>query len=304
MKKNLHFCGIGGAGMAPLARIALQSGLRVVGSDRELSEKTAGLAALGAVIHAGHRAEQLPGDCDLLIYSSAVPEDNPERAAARARGIPEMRRGEFLAEIAARYPVSVAVSGSHGKTSTTAMLVWILRKAGKKPGWLIGGKVPGLASGEAGDGTLFVTEADESDGTHTLLHPTIGVIPNIEDDHAWSVGGRDRLFANFRTFAANCGQVIYTGEALANFFGRPGIAFDGAGPAGFTGFQKFDASLAAAAAEALGVPREQAFAALADFPGVERRMTVRHEAAGLTIVEDYAHRELNDFQEKSARFIS
>lgn len=289
MRKNLHFCGIGGAGMAPLARIALLSGCRVSGSDRELNAKTAELVRMGAMIHAGHDASYLPDDCELLIYSSAVPEDNPERAAARARGIPELRRGGFLAELAAHYPVTVAVSGSHGKTSTTAMLVWILRKAGKKPGWLIGGAVPGLASGEAGDGTLFITEADESDGTHTLLHPTIGVIPNIEDDHAWSVGGRDQLFANFRTFAANCGQVIYTGKALANFFGRPGIALDGAGPAGFAGFQKFDASLAAAAAEALGVPRETAFAALADFPGVERRMTVRHDAEDLTIVEDYAH---------------
>ena len=287
--KSLYFVGIGGAGMAPLARIALQRGLRVAGSDRELSDKTAELARMGAAVCAGHRAEQLPGDCDLLIYSSAVPEDNPERAAARSRGIPEMRRGEFLARIAAQYPVSVAVSGSHGKTSTTAMLVWILRRCGRAPGYLIGGTVPHLASGEAGDGTVFVTEADESDGTHTLLHPSVGIIPNIEDDHAWSVGGRDRLFANFRTFAANCGRAIYTGKALANFFGRPGITFDADGPESFSGFLKFDAQLAAAGAEALGIPRTQAYAALADFPGVARRMTVRYDAGGLAVVEDYAH---------------
>lgn len=275
--------------MAPLARIALARGYRVTGSDRELNHYTAELAGMGAVIHAGHSAANLPEDCDLLIYSSAVPESNPERSAARLRNIPEMRRGAFLAEIAGDYPCSVAISGTHGKTSTTAMLVWILQKCGKKPGYLIGGSVSGLRSGDAGDGTLFVTEADESDGTHTLLHPTIGIIPNIEDDHAWSVGGKEQLFQNFRTFAGHCRKVIIPQETAESFFRTNGLNMDVPGPAGFCGFQKTDALLAAAGAEILGISREDAFAALADFPGVKRRMTVRFQTEDLTVIEDYAH---------------
>jgi UDP-N-acetylmuramate--alanine ligase len=287
--KSLYFSGIGGAGMAPLARIALARGCRVAGSDKELNAKTDELLRMGAVIHAGHDAAHIPEDCDLLVYSSAIPEDNPERVAARLRHIPEMRRGAFLAEIAKDYPVSIAVSGSHGKTSTTAMLVWILQKTGRKPGYLVGGSVDHLHSGEAGDGSIFVTEADESDGTHVLLHPTIGIIPNIEDDHAWSVGGREQLFENFRTFAGNCGRVIVPQDTAESFFHTTGLDLDVPGPAGFCGFMKTDALLAAAGAEALGISREEAFAALADFPGVQRRMTIRLQTDDLTIIEDYAH---------------
>ena len=275
--------------MAPLARIALARGYRVAGSDKELNSKTAELLRMGAVIHAGHDAAHLPEDCDLLVFSSAIPEDNPERTAARLRGIPEMRRGAFLAEIAGDYPVSIAVSGSHGKTSTTAMLVWILQKNGRKPGYLVGGSVDHLHSGEAGDGSVFVTEADESDGTHVLLRPSIGIIPNIEDDHAWSVGGREQLFQNFRRFAGNCGKVIVPQETAESFFNTAGLDLNVPGPAGFCGFMKTDALLAAAGAEALGISREEAFAALADFPGVQRRMTVRYAAEDLTVIEDYAH---------------
>lgn len=275
--------------MAPLARIALARGYRVAGSDKELNSKTAELLRMGAVIHAGHDAAHLPEDCDLLVFSSAIPEDNPERIAARQRGIPEMRRGAFLAEIAKDYPFSIAVSGSHGKTSITAMLVWILQKNGRHPGYLIGGSVDHLSPGDAGDGTVFVTEADESDGTHTLLHPTVGIIPNIEDDHAWSVGGREQLFQNFRTFAGNCRKVIVPQETAESFFHTAGMDLNVPGPAGFCGFQKADALLAAAGAETLGISREDAFAALADFPGVQRRMTIHYQKDGLTIVEDYAH---------------
>ena len=276
-----YFTGIGGAGMAPLAHIALELGCTVAGSDREANDKTAALALAGAVIHTGHRAEFLPQDCEKVIYSSAVPEDNPERAAARRRGIPQLRRGEFLAEIVRNYPMTVAVSGSHGKTSVTAMLVWILRKTGMRPGCLIGGSVPGLKSGEAGDGTVFVTEADESDGTHTLLFPSIGIIPNIEDDHAWSVGGKERLLQNFRTFASHC-KTLITEETLRE---RTFPAL----PKHFAGFLETDAHFAIAAAEKLGVDAGFAAQALADYPGVARRMTVRYEDDALTIMEDYAH---------------
>ncbi len=287
--KRLFFAGIGGAGMAPLARIALQKHFQVFGSDQVLQEKTAELARMGAEIFSGHRAENLPEGCGGLVYSSAVPEDNPERVRASVLGIPQWRRGEFLARIMEKYPLTAAVSGSHGKTSTTAMLVWILRKLGRDPGYLIGGAVPGMASGDAGDGTLFVTEADESDGTHTLLRPTVGIIPNIEDDHAWSVGGRDQLLANFRTFAGNCGQVLAPTGTLPEGFRYAGVSMTGHVPENLTGFEKIDALLAVAGAEALGVDPEEAAAALADFPGVCRRMTVHSASEKLIVMEDYAH---------------
>ena len=294
--KKLYFAGIGGAGMAPLAAIALERGIRVVGSDRELNAKTAALAASGAVVFAGHRAEQLPVDAEWLVYSSAVPPDNPERQRARALGIPEIRRGEFLGLLTRHYPRTVAVSGSHGKTSITALLVHILRRCGRNPGYLIGGAVPGLPSGCAGDGDIFVTEADESDGTHTALHPWLGVVPNADGDHAWSVGGEAALRENFHRFARQCGQLLYftDGVPAGWFAGHPAAtaymasAADAAFP-GLIGFQRRNAFLAVEAAVRLGVERSAALAAAAGFPGVARRMTVHRSGAALTVVEDYAH---------------
>ena len=294
--KKLYFVGIGGAGMAPLAAIALERGIAVVGSDRELNAKTAALSASGAVIYAGHRAEQLPEDADRLIYSSAVPPDNPERQRARDLGIPEIRRGEFLGLLTGHYPRTVAVSGAHGKTSITALLVHILRSCGRDPGYLIGGMVPGLPSGHAGDGEVFITEADESDGTHTALHPWLGVVPNADDDHAWSVGGEAALRENFHRFARQCGRLLYFQDRVPPgwFTGHPAAtAFatadaDAAFP-GLIGFQRRNAFLAAEAAVRLGVERAAAREAAAGFPGVARRMTVRRSEAALTVVEDYAH---------------
>ena len=296
MMKKLYFAGIGGAGMAPLAAIALERGIAVAGSDRELNAKTEALAASGAVISAGHRAEQLPADTEWLVYSSAVPPDNPERKKARELGIPEIRRGEFLGLLARHYPRTVAVSGSHGKTSITALLVHILRSCGRNPGYLIGGAVPGLPSGEAGDGEIFITEADESDGTHTALHPWLGVVPNADGDHAWSVGGEAALRENFHCFARQCGQLLYfrDGVPAGWFAGHPAATAyvaaeaDAAFP-GLVGFQRRNAFLAVEAAVRLGVERAAAQKAAVGFPGVARRMTVWRSETALAIVEDYAH---------------
>ena len=137
--ERVHFIGIGGAGMAPLAAILLEHGAVVTGSDREANAKTAELARHGAVVHIGHDAANLPPDATLAVYSSAVPESNPERRRAAELKIPQLRRGEFLAELTRQYRRLAAVSGSHGKTSVTAMLAHILVKAGLKPGFLIGG---------------------------------------------------------------------------------------------------------------------------------------------------------------------
>ena len=184
--KRLHFIGIGGAGMAPLARLALEAGFQVRGSDSAFSPKAEALRPLGAVIFTGHRPEQLSPDTDLVVYSSAVGPENCERRRAAELGIPQLRRGEFLGQFASRYKKVAAVSGSHGKSSTTAMLVTILEKCGLAPGFLIGAARCEGESALPGDGDIFVTEVDESDGTHTCIRSFLGIVPNIAGDHEWS----------------------------------------------------------------------------------------------------------------------
>jgi len=293
----IHFVGIGGAGMAPLAEIVLARGARVSGSDRELSGKTAHLAELGATVHAGHAAEFLPSAAELLVYSSAVQPENPERARAAELGVPQLRRGEFLAKLAAEYRRPVAISGSHGKTSVSAMIAHILVHAGKTPGFLIGAAVNGAPSASAGEGDdLFVTEVDESDGTHTFVHPFLGVVPNVEDDHSWSVGGEAQLFENFRRFAFQSKHLIYCAGTHADelFAGHPAAErLERPEPGRFggrwIGFQAWNAHLAIHAAMRLGIGEAEAEAALDSFPGVARRMTAHFRSGRLTVIEDYAH---------------
>ncbi|MBO5763021.1 MAG: hypothetical protein J6R85_04030 [Lentisphaeria bacterium] len=295
LPRNLHFIGIGGAGMSPLAAIALQAGCRVTGSDREWNAKCGELSAAGAKIHAGHHADAMPEETELAVYSSAVPAENPERQKAAALGIPQLRRGEFLAVLARSYPKLIAVSGSHGKTSITAMLVWIFCKCGRNPGWLIGGNVDGIASGNAGDGTFFLTEADESDTTHTLLSPWLGVVPNADDDHAWSVGGAEALQQNFRRFAMQSQHLLYRSDRVPDgiFDGHPHSFAPEKLEAdllpGWFGFYRENAQTALRAAEFAGISLAEGAAALADFPGACRRMTVHFSSPELVVIEDYAH---------------
>ncbi len=282
--------------MAPLATIALEQGVAVAGSDLELNDKTSALRAAGAVVFHGHRASQVPGDADGLIFSSAVPADNPERRRARELNIPEIRRGDFLSRLALAYRRTVSVSGSHGKTSVAALLTHILRNCGMNPGHMIGGAVPGMPSGHAGDGDVFVTEADESDGTHTMLRSWLGVVPNADDDHAWSVGGEAALRDNFRRFARRCERLLYFADSVPHgwFAFHPHaeayrLSDADAFPLALIGFQRRNAFLSVEAAVRLGVEREAAVKAAATFPGVVRRMTVRRSEAALTVIEDYAH---------------
>ena len=167
--KKLHFIGIGGAGMAPLAQLSLESGIAVSGSDSAVSAKSEHLKSLGAQVFCGHKKEQLPEDAELVIYSSAVTEENPERQRAAELGIPQLRRGEFLGIFARRFKRVAAVSGSHGKSSITAMLCTILESCGCDPGALIGAARIEGESALTGNGDIFVTEVDESDGTHTCV---------------------------------------------------------------------------------------------------------------------------------------
>ena len=292
--KTLHFIGIGGAGMAPLAKLAIEAGFRVRGSDSAFSPKAEALRALGAEVFTGHRAEQVLPDTDLVIYSSAVGPENCERRRAAESGIAQMRRGEFLGEFVRRYKRVAAVSGSHGKSSTTAMLVTILEKCGLAPGALIGAARLEGDSALSGDGDIFVTEVDESDGTHTCIRPFLGIVPNIEEDHAWSVGGAEQLMRNYRTFGNNSEKLVYCAGANPDriFNDHPHARRLDDVPdeyLGFFGFQAANAYLAVAAAEELGIDRQAAETAARSFPGIARRMNVRFASDALTVVEDYAH---------------
>ena len=291
--KRLHFIGIGGAGMAPLAKLALEAGFRVRGSDSAFSPKAEALRPLGAEVFTGHRPEQVTPDTDLVIYSSAVGPENCERRRAAELGIPQLRRGEFLGRFASRYKRVAAVSGSHGKSSTTAMLVTILEKCGLDPGGLIGAARLEGESALSGDGDIFVAEVDESDGTHTCIRPFLGIVPNIDGDHEWSVGGSAALAANFRTFGRNSGTLLIAGTPeLREFYHDHPRLYEAEQPdsfAGFSGFMARNAALAVRAAELLGVDREAAKAAVAGYAGIERRMGILNEANGVIFMEDYAH---------------
>ncbi len=292
---RVHFIGCAGAGMFPLLRIFRENGFRVSGSDLLLTPPLEKLRADGVQIFTGHAAENLPADDGtalLVIRTSAAAEENPEVAEALRRGVPVLRRGEALALIASLYRRVVTVSGSHGKTSISGRLAYLLRKCGMAPGWLVGGVVRSLEehTGEAGvSSDFFVSEVDESDGTHTLIHSCLGVIPNVEDDHAWSVGGREQLMENFRTYASRCARIVYfatpeTDALFAEHNDKVRLPL----PANAT-WQELDTIIAAEAAVQLGFSRESAMEILKDFPGIDRRMTKHFENDDFALIEDYAH---------------
>ncbi|MFA7186082.1 MAG: Mur ligase domain-containing protein [Victivallales bacterium] len=295
--KHIHFIGIGGAGTAPLAGIMLQKGCKISGSDLVSNKQTEQLRRAGGQIFEGHAAANLPPETQLLVYSSAAAGDNPELLKAAELNIPCMRRGEFLAKLASLYPRAVAVCGSHGKTTITAMLVWIMRECAIPCTYLIGGKVNSFPAYGTADSDIFISEADESDGTNALFFPFIGVVSNVEDDHSWSVGGTEALMANFARFARQSENLIYYPDdrSFELFRNHPGAcpfsngSFAEYREIKFNGFMKTDAVFACFAAEKLGIVRTAAVRAVNKFPGVARRMTVHFESPNLTLIEDYAH---------------
>jgi UDP-N-acetylmuramate--alanine ligase len=182
LDKHVHLVGIGGAGLSAIARVLLEQGARVSGSDLVISPVAEALARDGAKIFEGHNALNI-GGADILVVSSAVPGENVEIQAARAAGIPVLRRPAFLGRLM-EGKRGIAVAGTHGKTTTTAMIASILLKAGRDPTFIVGGVLAGLdTNARAGDGSLFVIEADEYDCTFLSLKPEVAVITNVEHDH-------------------------------------------------------------------------------------------------------------------------
>jgi len=182
--KKLFFVGIGGIGMSGIAEILLNEGFRISGSDKSLSEVTEHLAKLGAEIFEGHSAKNISSDIDVLVYSSAVPPENPEIVECKRRGIPIIRRAEMLAEVM-RLKYGIGIAGTHGKTTTTSMVSLILMEGGKDPTVIVGGKLNGLGGTNArlGKGEFIVVEADEFDRSFLSLTPTIAVLTTLETDH-------------------------------------------------------------------------------------------------------------------------
>ncbi|HEX8287995.1 MAG TPA: UDP-N-acetylmuramate--L-alanine ligase [Pyrinomonadaceae bacterium] len=198
--KHIHFIGIGGIGMSGIAEVLCNLDFNISGSDLKKSKNTDRLERLGAKIYEGHRAENV-GEAQVVVYSSAVKEDNPEIVVAKENGIPIIPRAEMLAELMTLKPYSVAIAGTHGKTTTTSMVATVLGHAGVDPTTVVGGVVEMLGSNaRLGASDWFVTEADESDRSFLMLNPTISVVTNIDKEHMESYKGMDDVVQCFTTF--------------------------------------------------------------------------------------------------------
>lgn len=321
--RSVHMIGIGGAGMRNLAKLLMARGIRVSGSDLKDSRGLRELAAAGATVFVGHRAEQI-GEPDAVIISSAILERNVELAEARRRGVPVWIRAQALAA-AAVGKRAIAVSGTHGKTTTTSMVGLVLERAGLDPTYVVGGEPNESGSGaRSGAGDLFVAEADESDGSFLLFRPEIGVVTNVDLDHVdFYRGGLPEIEAAFRAFAERCAHVVVCADdpramraippsRLRVTYGLSDSAdvrveVSSPGPGGAAGTVTLDgeriplrvqvdgahnlsnAAAAIAAAQLVGVPPRLAAEALAGFRGVHRRFELRGRVRGAEFYDDYGH---------------
>jgi UDP-N-acetylmuramate--alanine ligase len=326
--KNIHFVGIGGIGMSGIAEVLLNLGYRVSGSDLRDTEITRRLAGMGGVVHVGHQAEWV-ADAHVVVTSSAVRSDNPEVLAAHAAHIPVIPRAEMLAELMRLSRFGIAIAGSHGKTSTTSMVGWLLAQANLDPTVIIGGKVNALGSNaKLGRGEFLVAEADESDGSFLKLSPVLEVVTNIDLEH----------LDHYRDLAEICETFLEFIDKLP-FYGAAIVCLDDPqivellprikkriityGLSAQAEIQARDVQMAglsssyelwcdnqlqgritlaqpglhnvqnSLAAVAVGLELEIAFpviaAALAGFSGVQRRLQIKGEAGGITVVDDYGH---------------
>jgi UDP-N-acetylmuramate--alanine ligase len=310
--RRLHFIGIGGAGMSGLALVAHALGAKVTGSDRAASSYSDRLRAHGIEAAIGHDAANVPDSAEVVV-STAIAESNPELAIARERGQRVLHRGDLLAE-ASTLKRCIAVSGTHGKTTTAAMVAHVLVETGRDPVYLIGGEVRSTGSNAAwGAGEWIVVEADESDRSFLKVQPEVAVVTNIEVDHHGTYRGQldvERAFADWvesagttiaweQTAIAPSADLTYGiegGDLRADdvVLDSSGARFNADGVAVelklFGAHNVLNALAALAACRAAGVPLDEAAAALATFRGAKRRFESRgRTAAGAAIVDDYAH---------------
>ncbi len=321
--RPIHFMGIAGAGMSALALIARRRGVAITGCDAD-PLGAADVAALGVEIWRGHDPAHLAG-VRAVVVTAAVPQDHPELVQARAAGIPVIRRADALGEAVAGGTL-VAVAGTHGKTTTTAMVTEALLAAGRNPTGLVGGRVAGWGGNARLGGTdLYVVEADEYDRAFLSLRPTVAVINNVEADHLECYGSLEALESAFAEFASGARRVIVVGDdpgaqrvaaRLKSALWRVGtgtaadvrISDARFTPDGSTarvtlpnartidvalhvpGMHNLrNAATALAVLHALDLDVEAGTRALAEFRGVARRFERLGEAGGVTVVDDYAH---------------
>ena len=326
--RKIHFIGIGGAGMSALAKILLEKGYAVSGSDLHDSPIIAHLKAMGAEIFQGHRTENVKG-ADTIVVSSAIHEDNPEVIAAREQGIQRMHRSDVNAALLNAVK-GIAVAGAHGKTTTTSMIGVMLDHAGMQPTIIIGGEVDYLdGNAKLGSGEYLVSEADESDGSFLKLRPHIAVVTNIENDHMDHYGSMDNIRAAFRQFIRNVDPatgyavLCFDNENIRNLAGDierkyisysiehaadyqavhivpegAGIAFDvqhgqenlGRVRLNIPGQHNvLDAMAAIVTGLSVGLTVPQIAAGLACFHGAKRRFETKGRVNGVWVVDDYAH---------------
>jgi len=326
--KKLHFVGIGGIGMSGIAELLLNQEFKITGSDINDSKVIQNLKDKGAEISQGHDANNLT-DADVLVYSSAVNEDNPEIIAALKKNIPIIRRAEMLGELIALKETSIGVAGTHGKTSTSSMVGAMLSQAKLDPTLVVGGLVRNINTNSLlGEGDIIVVEADEFDRSFLSLQPTIGIITNIELEHTdcyEDLYDLQNAFTQFANASPFYGAVIIgnqspaAAEIIPNIK-RPVITFGltkksdfyasdivhNKSETTFTVFHK-DKNLGvihlqvpgehnvlnALASVALGIemniPFHDIAAGLESYKGVRRRFDIKGEANGIMVVDDYAH---------------
>ena len=325
--KHLHFIGIGGSGMYPLVQILNSRGYEISGSDVNEGSIIDAERALGITVYMGHDPQNVVG-ADMVIYSAAIHDDNPELQEADARGIPTLERSVLLGYVSRLYPHSVCVAGTHGKTTTTCMITTMLELAGRDPAAVIGGKLPLIGGyGKAGTGSCIVVEACEFAETFLRLTPHIAVLLNIDNDHLDYYGTMGQLKLAFKKFALMATNTIVANAddegviQVINSIDRNVRTFGIQKSADYRatnireykpGFYEFDvlewdnyyAHLCLAApgyhniynalamvscARVLGLEASAAEAAARSFAGAGRRFEILGEENGVTIADDYAH---------------
>jgi UDP-N-acetylmuramate--alanine ligase len=318
---RIHFIGIGGAGMSAIAKVLKERGHEVSGTDKRESRGTVALSHMGVGVSIGHNPTLVDGAA-AVVYSSAIKADNPELIAARRAGVVVLHRGEVLASLLSGSR-SIVVAGTHGKTTTSSMILSILNSANLNPTYVIGGALEDdpINAGNGGD-DIAIAESDESDGSFLLLDPSIAVITNIEPDHLDHWGSLQAIEEAFQRFigTADC-AVVRSDDKVARLAAeRNGIRLlaygdDGEISAGEVSLEAYsttfvlmtsgtralihlgvpgrhnllNALAAAAACLYLGVDIEVIAAGLESFTGVERRYQLRGYKRNITVIDDYAH---------------
>ncbi len=324
---NFHFVGIGGIGMSGLANILLDAGYTVTGSDLGVNYLVKRLKDKGGKIYTGHKAEHVNG-AEVVVYSSAIGPDNPELNVARQKGLPLLSRGDLLAIIMQRKK-GIAVAGTHGKTTTSAMIATVLKKTGWDPAVVVGGCIneEGI-NAWLGKGEYLVAEADESDGSFLKLNPYIAVITNVEPDHLDYYQTKESIIAAFKRFIKGVfpyGKIIFWGgddvlstivkensvpwlsygigegydiEARNLSLDNQGTQFELYLREKFRGTVRLsvpgrhnvlNALAAIAVADVLGIDLKKTTLVLESFQGVSRRLEVKGEKGGILVLDDYGH---------------